>query len=225
MTGDIDNLGRFVALNGRAKGENLVDHYTSLLDQFLGEWQQEQGSNLIDFCFIPAGEEVSIFGVATRKTVPRSLFKALRVEFPRLLKRNHRYLGSKDTSVTFGFDVFDQAHVRKRIVEFVCKSKGRNNQHIYADYLAVMELLRTQLALRVDQAKFRDLIGPRKSQATLLRRYVYFKVIQYKRETAKELPQIVNVLKSDAAQNGMLDKGIDKAALIKFTRIQKRITK
>jgi hypothetical protein len=225
VTGDIDNLGRFVALNGRAKGENLVDHYTSLLDQFLGEWRQKQGSGLIEFCFIPAGEEVSIFGVAKRKSISQSLFNALRSEFPRLLKRNHGYLGSKDTSVTFGFQIFDQPHIRKRIGEFIHRSKRLNNQDIYADYLAVLELIRTQLALRVDQAKFRDLIGPRKSRATLLRRYVYFKVIQYKRETAKELPQIVNVLGPNVSHSEKLDKGIDQAALIKFTRIQKRLTK
>jgi len=217
ITGDIDNLGEFVATNGRARGENLVDHYTMLLDRFLQNWKQAHADNVIDMCFIPAGEEVSVFGLAVNSKVPTSLFRALRKDFPQLLKHHHRYLGSHITSVTFGCEIFSQPNVLRRVKRFV----RMKSVHSYAEYLALMELLRKRLALQVDQEKFKSLLKGDKRKATALRKYVYHKVLMHKHETAKELPLIMDLLKTPKRIE--LDEGIKPKANIRYRQIQKKV--
>ena len=141
VTGDIDNLGKFVALNGRAKGENLVDHYTNLLDYFLKGWIKKQGPDLIDICFIPAGEEISIYGIAKNAKVPKSLFRAVNQRFKALLEKNHHYLNSKGTSVTFGCEIFDRSECQHRIEGFIRLINNESNKNIYASYFKAHRII------------------------------------------------------------------------------------
>jgi hypothetical protein len=186
ITSDIDNLGKYVARNGRAKGENLVDHYTDLLDQYLSNWKRENRESLLGLCFIPAGEEVSIFGVAKNSETPTELFQLLKTDFRKVLKDNQHYLRSQSTSITFGCSIYDQPEIRIHIEKFIMTE----NKSSYSQYLKLMEKLRTLTSHNMDREKFRSIANDGNTNVTLLRTYVYFKVLKHKQETAQELPHI-----------------------------------
>jgi len=221
VTGDIDNLGKYVALNGRAKGENLVDHYTNLLDCFLKEWINRQGSNLIDICFIPAGEEISIYGIAKNANVPKSLFRLVNQGFKVLLSKNHHYLGSETTSVTFGCEIFTRSEYEDLIKNAIKKIKVSSKLNKYKDYLSILEQLRNKLALRLDENKFKDLLKGDKRKATLLRKYVYFNLLEYKKKTKRELKRINKFLKQYPAEE--YDRGLDQKNKILFSKLRNKI--
>jgi len=60
----------------------------------LKRWITKQGPGLIDICFIPAGKEISIFGIAKNTKISKSLFRSIRHRCKMLLKKSHHYLGS-----------------------------------------------------------------------------------------------------------------------------------
>jgi len=221
VTGDIDSLGEYVALNGRARGENLVDHYTNLLDYFLKDWIKRQGSNLIDICFIPAGEEISIYGIAKNKNVPKSLFKAINQRFKVLLRKNHHYLGSKTTSVTFGCEIFTRLEYEDLIIKATKTVKMSSKRNRYEEYLSILEQLRTILALRLDENKFKDLLKGNKRRATLLRKYVYFNLLEYKKKTKRELIHINRLIR--ACPDKEYDRGLDQKSKKLFSKLRNNI--
>jgi hypothetical protein len=196
ITGDIDDLGEYVARNGRARGENLVDHYTRLIELYLDGWKQIPGNDVRRLCFIPAGEEVSIFGIVNNTGVAERLFGTLKSDFRALLHSFDHYLGSEKTSITFGCKLFVEGRIRGAIREFVLSSDVRPVGDIYPNYLAVLELLRAELALEVDREKFRSIDQEGGRAVVALRNFVYFKLLEYKSSTFRLLPLFHRVIKT-----------------------------
>ena len=62
ITGDLDNLGVYVARNGRPSAENLVDLYNQSTRNFLEGWVVKNRLNVQSLSFIPSGEEIFIVG-------------------------------------------------------------------------------------------------------------------------------------------------------------------
>lgn len=58
ITGDLDNLGIYVARNGRPAAENLVDLYNQITRNFLESWVTENRSSIKTLSFVPSAEEV-----------------------------------------------------------------------------------------------------------------------------------------------------------------------
>jgi len=78
ITGDLDNLGVYVARNGRPAAENLVDLYNQITRNFLEKYAVESESNIRTLSFVPSGEEVFIVGIANNENAAKDLFSALR---------------------------------------------------------------------------------------------------------------------------------------------------
>ena len=74
ITGDLDNLGIYVARKGRPAAENLVDLYNQTTRNFLERWTAENRPNIETLSFVPSGEEVFIVGIAGNESTAQDLF-------------------------------------------------------------------------------------------------------------------------------------------------------
>lgn len=101
ITGDLDNLGVYVARNGRPAAENLVDLYNQTTRNFLERWTTENGTDIQTLSFVPSGEEVFIIGIASGENAAQDLFSRLRDGVMELM-RSQRYIDLGETSASFG---------------------------------------------------------------------------------------------------------------------------
>ena len=86
----------------------------------------------------------------------------------------------------------------------------------------LIELLRSLLAIRLDETKFADLLKGNRHSSTQLRKYVYHKILQYKAETAVELPLVTKLL-SPISQE--FDIGVNLRERKQFIRLRNSINK
>ena len=105
ITGDVDNLGIYVARNGRPAAENLVDLYNQIIRNYLEMWAAENQQKIRSLSFVPSGEEVFIIGVTTDEDTAQNLFDKLRGGVMELMQNQH-YIDLGETSVSFGGKVF-----------------------------------------------------------------------------------------------------------------------
>ena len=64
ITGDLDNLGIYVARNGRPSAENLVDFYNQIIRNYIQGWVIDHSDSLRSVAFVPSGEEVFVVGIS-----------------------------------------------------------------------------------------------------------------------------------------------------------------
>lgn len=72
ITGDLDNLGVYVARNGRPAAENLVDLYNQTIRNYLEMWTVENQGKIMSLAFVPGGEEVFVMGIAIDEDTPQA---------------------------------------------------------------------------------------------------------------------------------------------------------
>jgi hypothetical protein len=105
VTGDLDNLGIYVARNGRPSAENLVDFYNQIIRNYLQGWVAEHHDLLGSVAFVPSGEEVFLVGISKYSELPQRLFNEIRDGVMKLA-REQQYIDIGDTATSFGGVVF-----------------------------------------------------------------------------------------------------------------------
>src|SRR5688572_31196080 len=99
-TGDIDNLGLYVAAHGRASAENLVDVVNHVVGDALQSFFNERQEEFPVYCLLPSGEEVFILAVCLRRAPYQEFCKML----DGMTERIHRSspIPAQEIGITFG---------------------------------------------------------------------------------------------------------------------------
>ena len=190
LTGDLDNLGVYVARNGRPLAENLVDFYNQVIRNYLKKWTLENKDHLFQVVFVPSGEEVLIIGVAKDRKLPDILFKQIKRGVMDLAS-SQPFIPLGDTSTSFGGVVFDNRY--DDTLKFMIDMFERNepDSRIYPVYLEVLMAMRQEMAKALDQEKFSNILGGK--FPVQLRQIVYAKMLNYKTSTKKVI-EALNLL-------------------------------
>lgn len=193
ITGDIDNLGTFVALNGRARAENLVDLYNQYIRNYFLRWGSRNSQVVIDMCFVPSGEELFLLGVS-KDTVPvKDLFEKVNPEINEIII-NNEYLKPAETSISFGCELLQETELIEKIRIMVHQMRNNKTFNTFPLYLQIMEQIRNTLAQELDSQKFRTIINNDKTLVILYRNFTYARLLEYKYSTRKSLLKIKNIL-------------------------------
>ncbi|OGE29111.1 hypothetical protein A2867_00065 [Candidatus Daviesbacteria bacterium RIFCSPHIGHO2_01_FULL_40_11] len=180
ITGDLDNLGVFVARNGRPKAENLVDLYNQTIRNFLENWAIENKDSLISMAFVPSGEEVLIIGLAKNKSAPLQLFEKIR-DGTMSLTKSQSFLDIGDTAASFGGVIFGNEY-DNGITEMVnAVQEGEPDSRVYPLYAALLEKIRQEMAIALDKQKFCDILEG--NFPIEMRQLVLSRLLLYKKTT------------------------------------------
>src|SRR3989338_1698599 len=125
VTGDIDNLGMFISRNGRAAGQNLIDVYLRLMGLFMHVYVREHREDIMSFAFLPAGEEVTVMGVARTKEACQEFFDVVQNRLSRFIVENDPIIGDENVTVAFGCKVICESSTLLGIKEIVSAVEGR----------------------------------------------------------------------------------------------------
>lgn len=190
ITGDLDNLGIYVARNGRPAAENLVDLYNQTIRNYLEMWVAQNQRNIKSLSFIPAGEEVLIVGIAFNENIPQDLFDKLQGGVMELMQ-NQPYLDLGETSVSFGGKVFGSELDPKIKLLTAAVKAGKTDEEVFPLYLEVMSEIRRETAIELDRQKFRDILNG--DYPVQLRQLVLTRMLLYKK-TTREILRALNQL-------------------------------
>ncbi|MCK9351717.1 MAG: hypothetical protein WCT49_04015 [Candidatus Paceibacterota bacterium] len=190
VTGDIDNLGVYVAKNGRAKAEVLVDSYNRVVGSIYYQYLNKRPHKFFECNFLPAGEEIFILGTADTPNETSSFFEYLtQIHIPTLLFENTT-LDIGTTDISFGCATLNTSVDFSDIIGELLKTIESGNTCDANDlYVVLIERIRNVLANQLDLKKFANLSKEEKV-VTLLRNLVYSKTLEYKNET-KSLVKMV----------------------------------
>jgi len=194
MTGDLDNLGIYVARNGRPAAENLVDLYNQTTRNFLEKRYSENKSGIRSLAFVPAGEESLIIGVSLNSDIPRNLFEEVKIGIMELMVRQ-QYLDVGQTSITFGGKIFDD-EFDLRIKKLVNITKtGKPDEKVYPLYLEILTEIRRETSIALDRQKFKNILGG--DYPIELRQLVLTRMLLYKRATKQIVESLNQISKED----------------------------
>lgn len=183
VTGDIDNLGVYVARNGRAKAEVLVDTYNRVIGSVFYQFVGQQPHLFHESHFLPAGEEVFILGTCAAMQAAETLFEHLNgVPVSKLLIEAGFEDEVATTDVSFGCRVLNQSIDDVQIRELLAQIESGNVVGANRIYVTVIQQIRNLLAHELDLRKFGDLTED-KQVAIFLRNLVYAKTLEYKDST------------------------------------------
>lgn len=183
VTGDLDNLGVYVARNGRAKAEILVDSYNRVIGSIFYHFVGQHPHLFHESHVLPAGEEVFILGTCADEAAAKGLFQHLQnASIPKLLVQAGLDPEITETDASFGCCVLNP-HIDIALVDdMLARIDGGDMINANRAYSAVMQQLRGVLATQLDLEKFSD-ISQDERIAVLLRNTIYAKTLQYKEST------------------------------------------
>ena len=194
ITGDLDNLGVYVARNGRPAAENLVDLYNQATRNYLEKWTIENKPNIETLSFIPSGEEVFIIGIASNNNTAQNLFNQLRSGIMEFMHNQH-YIDTGDTSVSFGGRVFD-SKLDPNITSLVNSVRnGKSDEEVFPLYLEILSEIRKQTAIELDREKFKDILNG--DYPVEVRQLVLTRMLLYKGTTRKIVQSLNQLPKED----------------------------
>lgn len=189
ITGDIDNLGIFVATNGRPMAENLVDIYNRVIGYYMLQFVRNNRATIPSFCMIPSGEEIFALGVSTSKTSANKFFSDLRKEMNPFIHSN-ALIFHEMVTISFGCRVLNKPLRRRKIQEFIELVRKKDNMAASRLYLEILLAIREELARDLDNQKFKSLMLRQSGSAILFRNVVYLRLHEYKEGTRKTLERI-----------------------------------
>lgn len=190
ITGDLDNLGVYVARNGRAGAENLVDLYNQVIRNSISDWQLEHRNDVLSLCFIPSGEEVLILGVAIEQEEVEALFLNLRGLVMEKM-RNQAFISIGDTAASFGGGVLND-DIKSLAGKVLFSIDSRlDEERICSDYFRFLSEVRGVLASELDRQKFADISQGNNHIA--LRQLVLTRMLLYKQNTKFILKNLANL--------------------------------
>jgi hypothetical protein len=222
MTGDLDNLGVYVARNGRPKAENLVDYYNQIIRNYLENWAESNSDKILSIAYVPSGEEVFILGVASHIDAPTKMFLEIRPAIQESIVAQ-TYLTFSPTAATFGGDILDASlYDINGLV-----NKFRNNEPdeiLFPIYLEIIEDIRTKLAVKLDEMKFSDILNGK--YPIQMRQLVLTQMLEYKKTTKLILKGLNDLHEDEKAEllellgdsYGVLEEIEEKVKLIISSR-------
>lgn len=187
ITGDIDNLGIFVAKHGRAEAENIVD----LINQFIRLYIQKHTSGnkeINDVAIVLNGEEVFIIGHAFTESVVDIVFINLTSAVNDFIVQN-KIIPNPGLSITFGIKEFNFKKF-KLLIRPLFISDRSLSRNIVRKYYRILESIRNELAVNLDVAKFTNLSSLDKYGPIVCRNIVYHEMIGYKVVTTRVLNEL-----------------------------------
>lgn len=194
ITGDLDNLGVYVARNGRPAAENLVDLYNQITRNFLERWISENRSGIKSLAFVPSGEEAFVVGIAVDENKAKGLFDQLQVGVMELMQ-SQSYIDLGETSASFGGKVFgDELNSKINALVEAVMSNGPDEE-VYPLYLEVLSEIRKQTAIELDRQKFKNILNG--DYPVEVRQFVLTRMLLYKRTTRYILEEILNQLSTE----------------------------
>ncbi len=194
LTGDLDNLGVYVARNGRPAAENLVDLYNQQIRNHINDWAVKNKQGLLSIAFIPSGEEVLVIGVSKDAEIPKQLLETVEDGVNNLMK-NQNYIDMAGTLASFGGVVFGN-NFDNQIKQCVSNFEdGKEDGEIYPIYLDILKRMRTEMALELDKSKFEDVLD---GEFPLeVRQLVFTRMLEYKRTTKEVLKSLNHLPKEE----------------------------
>lgn len=197
ITGDLDNLGIYVARNGRPAAENLVDLYNQTIRNYLEMWTAENQRNTKSLSFVPSGEEVFIVGIAVNENVPQNLFDKLQDGVMKLMQ-TQSYIDLGETSASFGGKVFgNELDPKIKVLADTVKA-GKTDEEVFPLYLEVVSEIRRETAIELDRQKFKDILNG--DYLVEVRQLVLTRMLLYKR-TTRNIVKSLNQLPEEDAQS------------------------
>ncbi|MGB9706691.1 MAG: hypothetical protein ACPLXP_01260 [Microgenomates group bacterium] len=194
ITGDVDNLGIYVARNGRPAAENLVDLYNQIIRNYLEMWAAENQQKIRSLSFVPSGEEVFIIGVTTDEDTAQNLFDKLRGGVMELMQNQH-YIDLGETSVSFGGKVFgNELDLKIKTLADAIRA-GKNDEEVFPIYLEVMSQIRRETAIELDRQKFKDILNG--NYPVEVRQLVLARMLLFKRTTRVIVESLNRLPKED----------------------------
>lgn len=194
LTGDLDNLGVYVARNGRSKAENLVDLYNQTIRNFLENWAVVNKNSLISMAFVPSGEEVLIVGAAKDEIVSTRLFAQIRDGVMSLMI-NQPFLDIGDTAASFGGKIFGKEYNFKVGQLIVAVEEGKSDEEVFPIYLDILSEIRREMAIELDRQKFKDVLDG--NYPIEMRQLVLARMLLYKRTTKQIIGSLNQLSKAE----------------------------
>ncbi len=197
VTGDLDNLGVYVAKNGRAKAEVLVDTYNRVIGSVLYEFLGMHPQKFYEVQFLPSGEEIFILGTCAAVQDAHDLFQNLKeTPVPQILVEAGLDSNIATTDISFGCRVLDSV-IDMKLIDDMLENIDRNDV-IGANktYIKLIEQVREVLAYQLDIEKFNN-ISLDSQIIILLRNIVYAKTLQYKESTRSLLLKLSSRFATD----------------------------
>lgn len=177
LTGDIDDLGIFVAHHGRAHAENLVDYVSAITEHYFQNWKLHNLASLSSFAFLQGGEEMLLLGTCASDLPLRELFSESRTNVDRLLGESE-FFPVDNISISFGCAIFQRNDFVHRITRLLA---GYNNIAVDCRaYLEIMYLLRRTLSVCLDLEKFRMFENLHPEIAIACRNLVHYDLLRHK---------------------------------------------
>lgn len=149
LTRDIDNLGIFVANNGRPLAENLVDVYNHLIGIFLYDFTKKHPEIKI-FHLVPSGEEVFAIGVCESKEVIKEFFQYIESGINLWIKDNTpETIFDKDVTISFGKAILNDKIDIEKIKKLSILIEKKDNIVTTSVYLSIMQKIREILSYQL----------------------------------------------------------------------------
>lgn len=191
FTGDLDNLGIYVAKNGRAWAECLVDLYNEKINELLTDFCNK---NKIEAKIFLSGEEV--FGIGYVENLGTfDLFNKYLDEVANIIK-NFDFHENEYVGISFGCLLVENE---------ICNEFLKDSS--FESYIKFMVNIRSQLAISLDASKFEDLKTTDNVNLIAYRNVVYSRMLKYKEETKIILKHLSNnIEKYDVAMKNFGDE-------------------
>ena len=184
-TTDIDNLGYYSARNGRAKTQNLVDLYTNALIIIVSGFKK-RNLDIIDLVLIPAGEEITILGIGKDEETIIKFLSQLESKVYKYF-RSFEILDPEMTGISIGYKVFKENSIDDMIKSFLEMSLNIESKSYAELYYKILLEIRERITPEIDKQKFKDLDLITNKHRIFFRNYIYYKLIEYKNGTKKDL--------------------------------------
>lgn len=199
VTGDVDELGYYIARNGRAKAENAVDILNQVIENHVAAWCQAHKA-VYDVAVNPSGEEIFIIGLAINEERLEKFFKSLRSVLSRLDGTQYEAMIPK-LKVSFGCLGFNLAWMINKVEQML--REGKSKYTMVREYYELLEHMRLDLAKALDNSKFRKLSAAKTYGTTLCRNVTYFELIRYKKRTRQTLQKLLVLIRKNLGSDSL----------------------
>lgn len=190
VTGDLDNLGVYVARNGRAKAEILVDSYNRVIGSIFYNFINQHPHLFHESHFLPAGEEVFILGTCANEVAVKGLFQHLQdTSIPQPLIQAGLDPEIRVTDASFSCCVLNPFVNLSLVDDMLARIDSGDVIGANRIYSGVIQKIRHVLAIQLDLKKFSDTSQDERI-AVLLRNIIYAKTLQYKKSTKNLLLEL-----------------------------------
>lgn len=208
ITGDIDDLGIYVANHGRPKAENLVELWNLIIIDYLQSWRHLNEENITEFYLGTSGEEVLVLGLAKNSQVLEKLFEHLETDINERIKENE-IIDWEGTSISFGSKIFEKQVFHDKIIRLMM-NMPKIDKSFVKDYYGLLEKIRDELTRCLDLRKFKLLLNGNPEHSILYRNLSLLKLHEYKTNTRTYLCKV-----SDSLNNGS-QKQVDDSLLTSY---------